>query len=166
MFGIPWRLIGYAAAILAVLSTLWGYGHTRYNAGRAAEKAIWTPQLIEAQKAQAEAEARAKTIATASEANRADLENHIEQITRESNAALAGSGKRNAGLLRQLATAARRCDVPPVAGSAPANDGAAESEGRADKAGASLAGVTADCRHDADILGLWQEWYRRESALR
>src|SRR5262245_36667756 len=62
---IPWRLVAYGVAVLALVSALWGFGHLRFEAGRTAERDLWTPRLLEAQKAAADANARTLTVETA-----------------------------------------------------------------------------------------------------
>jgi hypothetical protein len=158
-----WKQIAGVLVLALAITFIYRHG---YANGMTTERNRWLPQLIAAQKAYNEAEGRRKAIEASSEAVQADLEKHLEQITRDATAALAGSGKRNAGLLRQLTAATRRCDVPPVAGSTASDAGAPAGEGRTDEVGVGLAGITADCRHDAELLGLWQEFWQRESALR
>lgn len=166
MFGIPWRLIGYAAALLAILGALWGYGHHKYELGITDERAKWTPQLVAAQKALAEANAKTLTleqaqtaITTAAEARYAD---QIQTLSQRA----VGADDRIAGLLRKLA-APHSCgqQLPEVAGSEPADAGATESDERVAAAGRGIAGVGRDCESDAARLAFWVSWYREQQAL-
>lgn len=154
-------LVGLIAAGV-ILWAVDDYGDRR----EAVADARWQERYAEAERRAAAAEGRARAISAASEATRADLEKRIDELTRENEAALRGAAERIAGLLRERARRPSACDVPPVAGSTAPDAGEPESDRRAREAGERIARVGADCRHDAELLRLWREWYERESALR
>lgn len=166
MFGIPWRLIVYVVALLAILGALWGYGHHKYELGVTDERARWTPQLVAAQQALAAANAKTITIehaqvsiTTAAEAR------HAAQIQTLTQRAL-GADSRIAGLLRKLA-APHSCggQLPAIPGTPGEPDAAASSDQRIDRAAAGIAGVGTRCERDAAALGALQDWIREQQAL-
>lgn len=161
-----WRLFALIGAALAVLLYFRHYGDARYAAGRAAEKAVWVPVQIAAEKALAQANAKNATleaaqtaISTAAEARYAD---QIQTLSQRA----VGADQRIAGLLRKLSTVnSCRQQLPEVAGGEPGDAGAAESDGRFAKAGNDLGTLASDCASDAARLNFWIGWYREQSAL-
>jgi len=166
MYGIPLKFIGIGVAVIAVLAGLWGYGHHQFGKGELAERARWTPQLIAAQKALAEANAKTAILETAQDAATKAAEARYADQIQTLNQRAVGADQRIAGLLRKLAAAsAGSGQLPAVSGSPGVPDAAAPSDERIDGLAGRLTGIGASCERDAAALGALQDWVREQQAL-
>ena len=163
---IPWRLVAYVAAVLALVGALWGFGHLRFEAGRNAERDLWTPRLLAAQKAAADANARTLTIESAQKIATSEAEaRHAETI--------AALNTRAADAERRIRTLSVRitsghsggCDLSPVSGTAAQPDGEPAGGERAERAGSGIADIGRRCEADAASLHQLQQWVREQAKL-
>ena len=167
MYGIPLKLIGIGISVLALLAGLWGYGNHRYQAGRADEKAVWVPVQIAAEKALAEANARAKTLESAAESITANVEaEHAATIT-ELNARAAAADSRVRALSLRLTSRAASCgrEVPTIPDPSTDPNVPTPSEERAFRIGDALTELARRCEYDAASLAALQQWVREQQAL-
>lgn len=163
---IPWRLVGYGAALLAVVAVLWGYGHRRYVAGRSDERALWSPALVAAQKAAAEANARTETIESAQNAATSAAEARHAETVAALNARAADADLRIRALsVRIAASHPGRCEVPAVSATAAQPDADTAGTERVERAGSSIADIGRRCEADAASLRQLQQWIAEQSAL-
>ena len=166
MTAIPWRLVAYGAALLAVIGALWGYGHLRFEAGRTAERDLWTPRLLAAQKAAADANARTLTVESAQKVATSEAEARHAETIAALNTRAADSERRIRALGLRIGTAnARGCEVSPVSAAAPEPDADAAGGERAERAGSTIADIGRRCEADAASLHQLQQWVREQAKL-
>lgn len=137
---LPWRLIGAGAAVVAVLSGAWHYGHTRYEAGEAAVQARWDAERLIAAEAFAKQAAAVAATVEADKAISAKVQHELE--TR-----LADSDARTGDLARRL----QNSRICPGGGSLSSTSAAAGTvqDGR-ESGGAGEVGRLADAIRDAE----------------
>ena len=166
MMPIPWRLVAYGAAVLALVGALWGFGHLRFEAGRDAERDLWTPRLLAAQKAAADANARTLTIESAQKIATSEAEaRHAETIAALNTRAADSERRIRALSVRITAGHSSGCGVSAVS-TTPAEPDADTAGGeRAERAGSRIADIGRRCEADAASLHQLQQWIREQAAL-
>src|SRR5690242_17158924 len=114
MFGIPLRLIGYGAALIALVGALAGLHHHGVVSGAASRDAYWKPLFTAAEKAAAEANARTAAIESAQTAATTQAEARHADEVQAVNTRAADADRRIRVLLRDLANRPSHCEVPAV----------------------------------------------------
>jgi hypothetical protein len=173
LVGLPWRIIGAVALVVAVaiagqrVST-WRESHHALKATekalatRTAELAQCSDALAVSALAYAEAAGKAESIAAADRETRQRVENELQTN-------LAAADARGRDLARRLRDyQARRCSRPVPAASGPAVElaGAAGEPGDGEAVERAAAEHFAACSRDAERLAGWQGWWREVSGNR
>jgi hypothetical protein len=157
---------------LAVVAALIGWGittvhHRGYVAGQNEREAYYAPLLKAAHDAKDAADARAdRAEKAAGEINAQSEKDHalFAQTLRDR---VDTANARMAAVMRERSAAdraARRCQVPAVAGSADQPAGAAASDERDRRFSNSVSDVGRRCEHDAMEVAEFQAWYARQRA--
>jgi hypothetical protein len=163
---IPWRLIGYGVALLALIAALWAYGHQRYAAGRSDERALWNPALVAAQQAAAEANAKTATIESAQKAATSAAEARHAETIAALNTRAADADRRIRALSLRIATSrSSGCEVPAVSPATSKPDAGTAGAERVERAGSSIADIGRRCEADAATLRQLQQWIAEQSTL-
>ncbi len=166
MMPIPWRLVAYGAAVLALVGALWGYGHQRFEAGRTAERDLWTPRLLAAQKAAADANTRTLTIESAQKIATSEAEARHAETIAALNTRAADSERRMRALSLRIASGnSGGCDMSRVSTTAAEPDADTAGGQRAERAGSRIADIGRRCEADAASLHQLQQWIREQAAL-
>lgn len=172
---LPWRLIGYALAAVAVVWGVltvngWRLDSDRLQATETAlaaskaEVARYVAREAVAQQALREAEGKAKEREAEDRATAERIENELQ-------AQLAASTARGRDLARRLLDAGRAAcpgsrAVPGAAGAAAEPAGAGRESGDAGGIGPALAAHLTACEADATRLAGWQTWWLAVSPAR
>lgn len=185
---LPWRLIGYGIAVLALLLFAWRVHawHQGFLREEATEKALaasraklaqCTANEIAQQEALTEAATKAKSTEAADRAAAQKVEHDLQ-----TQLALANDSSRDlARRLRDYQSSRRGCPVPGTAG--PAADSASgagagsvgatelgrlveEVERSAAEVDRSTQQAVAACRHDAPLTTGWPAWWAEVSQNR
>ena len=166
MTTIPWKLVAYGAAVLALVAALWGYGHQRFEAGRNAERDLWTPRLLAAQKAAADANARTLTIESAQKIATSEAEaRHAETIAALNTRAADAERRIRAVSMRITSGHSGGCGVSAVSATPAEPDADTAGGERAERAGSRIADIGRRCEADAASLHQLQQWIREQAAL-
>lgn len=136
-----------------------------YESGYNASEAKWQPAFAAASKARDEANARARTLETASTQLSAQTEKEYADTIASLNLRAADSERRIFGLVRQLAQRPDSSAVPKDGPATRSADAAAEVERRVAEAGGSISDVGRGCEADAAQVEAWQQWARGQMAL-
>lgn len=148
------------APVAAILAAGWYYGHTRYEAGQRAVQALWDADKAVAAQTVIERARQNEQKRLADEAVARKVQDDLQDR-------ITAGDARNRDLARRLHDyEARRCGgtVPGAAGAAAGTDAAGRESGSDQGIGAAVAAVTEACRHDAERLTGWQEWWRGVSS--
>ena len=164
---IPWRLVACGAALLTLVGALWGYGHLRFEAGRNAERDLWTPRLLAAQKAAADANARTLTIESAQKVVTSETEARHAETIAALNTRAADSERRIRALSLRIASGnSGGCSMSQVSATPAEPDADAAGGERAERAGSRIADIGRRCEADAASLHQLQQWIREQAALK
>jgi hypothetical protein len=160
-----WPILRRFGPYLAIGVALMFVGWRIYAAGKAAERAEWEPKFSAAEKAKAEADARAEAKESlARRLSRESDERYANTVLRLNERAV-DTERTMRGILRQLA-ASSGGEVSPASGGEPSDARTSEIERRLEAVGSSIARIGIDCELDAATVESWTERYRQErSAL-
>lgn len=160
-----WKPAAALILLLSLAAALASFGHDRYTAGQAAERAIWQARFEQAQRAIAAANARTAALESAQIAISDDYARRFSESNKILAERSAAADKRIRGLVRKLAAHTRRCELSPDAIPTVPIDEPAEVGERIERAGERIVRIGAACESDAITLTLLQQWVRAQSEL-
>lgn len=157
-----WRPL---AAVAGLLILTLAVHHRGYTAGRETERAVWLPQILAAEKAKAEADARAESIERASTALTAQYEARHDETVQALNARAAAADGRVRSLVRDLAKHPRSCPLPEASGPATVSDADSAGDEFAGGIGGDLVALAQRCESDSRTLAELQRWIVDQRAI-